>query len=244
MIQRLRLYYVQNGIGAVNFRCLHSAACSGESVRFTSAKESFVGLDYERGTLPRLLFLSLDSGSAETDPRKKTLQAIRGLEMAERIDALPRHKHWYLTHELAWVLLRQFKPTLTIGQTSSFIAHANSAKCCQNNAARRQAEDVLFNNCRGFIPGEIRLLEPDIIVTQGMQARRVIEQGFVILEHQAVNAGTGHSVAIVRCGSRRALWIPTYHPSNYGKFWPQKRECWSGYAVAVGQFAAANGLPR
>jgi hypothetical protein len=50
---------------------------------------------------PRLLFLSLDSGSAEVDPSVKTLEAVRRREVNCDVNALPRNKHWYLTHELA-----------------------------------------------------------------------------------------------------------------------------------------------
>lgn len=102
MLNALRLYYDHHHIGAERFRCVHEASCRGAGGNFTTAKESFVGPEYEKGKLPRLLFLSLDSGSAHPDPKDRTLEAVRRQELAEVVDLLPRHKHWYLTHELAW----------------------------------------------------------------------------------------------------------------------------------------------
>ena len=86
------------------------------------------------------------------------MAAIRAHEMARDVEKLHKNKHWYLTHELAWVLLRQFVPGLKISRVNRYFAHVNSAKCCQNNPQRRQASSTLFDNCRRFIPGELRIL--------------------------------------------------------------------------------------
>ena len=105
MVSNLADYYDAKGIAPEDFRCHHAAECSAESPRFTTAKASFVGTEYEKGNGPRLLFLSLDSGSAEVDPRQKTIEAVRYRELRENVAALHKNKHWYLTHELAWLLL-------------------------------------------------------------------------------------------------------------------------------------------
>lgn len=72
MLTELHSYYDAHGIGARRFACLHRHQCAAESPRFTTAKEAYVGSEYEKGTLPRLLFLSLDSGSADAGPATKT----------------------------------------------------------------------------------------------------------------------------------------------------------------------------
>ena len=184
MLSHLAAYYDAKGIAPQDFRCRHAAVCSAESPQFTTAKASFVGTEYEKGSGPRLLFLSLDSGSAEGDPRRKTIEAVRDHELRENIAALPNNKHWYLTHELAWLLLHHFHPRLTITTTSPYFAHVNSAKCCQNNPQRGKAHRTLFANCREFIPGELAVLEPDIIVTQGGEARDVIVKACRIVKHE------------------------------------------------------------
>jgi hypothetical protein len=101
MLQRLAVYYDSKGIAATNFRCPDRHECAADSPRFTTGQESYLGPAYEKGNGPRLLVLSLDSGSAEVDPSVKTLEAVRRREVNCDVNALPRNKHWYLTHELA-----------------------------------------------------------------------------------------------------------------------------------------------
>lgn len=244
MLAELRRYYDSLGIGAERFACRHYASCSQGAAQFTTAKEAFVGAEYERGTYPRLLFLSLDSGSADTNAAHKTLEAVRRHEMAERVDALPRGRHWYVTHEMTWVLLRGFVPGLTIETTSAYFAHVNSAKCCMNKAQRRQADDRLFENCRGFIPGELAILRPDIIVSQGSRAHQVIKSVLTIEGESRVPIGdVPCELAVVQCGAKRALWVPTHHPSGYGSFWKQRTACWDSYARAVETFVRSGTVP-
>ncbi len=245
MLTRLSAYYKSKGISAVDFRCPHRAECGAVSARFTTAKESHVGPQYEAGNAPRLLFLSLDSGSAATDAASKTMQAVRAQTLACDVDALPKHKHWYLTHEMAWVLLRQFHPHLTVAQTHRYFAHVNSAKCCQNNQGKSKASGVLFRNCRQFIPGELRILEPDILVTQGGEARDVIVKECRLLKHERrdIHEAAYETGLIMLVSGRETLWLQTYHPNNYGRFWKQREHCWPRYVEAVTRFMAQRGAP-
>lgn len=163
-------------------------------------------------------------------------------ELATNVSTLPKGKHWYETHDLAFVPLRQSKPDLTIGGTSPFFAHVNSAKCCMNNQGRRQAADALFNNCRGYLPGELRILQPDVVVSQGSPAKRAMEQFNVLEPRLRTTDGLRCEATVVRIGPKNALWIPTHHPSAYGVFWPQKKTCWRLYVDAVATFMATGSL--
>lgn len=68
MLSHLADYYATKGNLPEEFNCRHEAQCRAGSPKFTTAKASYVGPEYEKGNGPRLLFLSLDSGSAESDP--------------------------------------------------------------------------------------------------------------------------------------------------------------------------------
>jgi len=237
MLSELRTYLDRNSIGAQSFACRYGPVCSSAGGTFTTAKESFVGPEYEKGTLPRLLFLSLDSGSAEADPRLKTLEAVRAQELTTDILTLPRGRHWYETHELAWVLLQHFKRDLKLAEINRYFAHVNSAKCCLNHPLRRQAADVLFDNCREFIPSELRILKPDIIVSQGGQARRVME-GFRITKPLSRLLDSERcEMAEIRCGDKPALWIATHHPTARGGLYKRQKEaCRREWMEAVRAF--------
>lgn len=250
MLRRLNAFYESHGISPVGFRCPSLTACSADSPNFTTAKASFVGPAYEDGQLPRLLFLSLDSGSADPDPRQRTTKAVRRQNLATDVAALPKNKHWYRTHELALVLLHQFKAGLTVTDTRRHFAHVNSAKCCQNKDHRRQADRTLFENCRRFIPGELRVLSPDIVVTQGGSAKDAILRSFVVQQHcvEAVRQDRYKNDAHYEAGfievepTKTSLWLQTYHPGDYGRFNPQRRYCWPLYADLVGRFWRSRGM--
>ena len=117
MLRKLNAFYDSHGISPVGFRCTSLSTCSADSPDFTEAKASFVGPSYEARQLPRLLFLSLDSGSAHCNPWQRTAEAVRRQELATDVAALHKGKHWYRTHELALELLGQFKAGLTLADT-------------------------------------------------------------------------------------------------------------------------------
>ena len=225
MLRKLNAFYDSHGISPVGFRCTSRSTCSADSPDFTEAKASFVGPSYEARQLPRLLFLSLDSGSAHSNPWQRTAEAVRRQELATDVAALHKGKHWYRTHELALELLGQLKAGLTVAETRLYFAHVNSAKCCQNKPQKKQADRTLFENCRRFIPEELRLLSPDIIVTQGGPAKDAILKGFDVPQHDVRTVNGAHyetGFIELEPETKRALWLHTYHPGNYGRFHPQR----------------------
>ena len=252
MLEKLNAYYEEKGISPVDFRCEFRPECSAGHCRFTEAKASFVGPAYgDVGHLPRLVFLSLDSGSACEDPTKRTAEAVRSAELRDCVPSrLPKNKHWYRTHEMALKLLHPFDEGLTINNVHCHFAHVNSAKCCQNKGGRRQADAVLFKNCRSFVVGELELLAPDVVVTQGGWAKATVkavaQHSNGIREHCCDWIPTNkHKLpALVEMGyldlrGTTTLWLHTYHPSSFGRFHPQRHHCWcSGrrYVDAVRKF--------
>lgn len=159
--------------------------------------------------------------------------------------ALPKSRHWYRTHEMAFELLRQFEPQLNVADARLYFAHVNSAKCCQNKPGRKRADSILFDNCRRFLRGELRILKPDVVVTQGSQAKNAILSSFAVRRKvvRAISAPRFQLDAHYETGlieiepdMMASLWLQTYHPSNFGRFNPQRAHCWSLYAEEVGRF--------
>lgn len=261
ILQELNAFYDEHGILPVRFRCPSRRRCSDDSPNFTEAKASLVGPLYEERRLPRLLFLSLHPSRAERLPERRTAEFQRRDALVEDVAALPKHKHWYRTHEMAFILLRQFKPDIEHPKNTkpctprdvrvvSYIAHVNSAKCCQNKEGRAKADRTLLKNCRRFIRGELEVLRPDVVVTQGNEAeaaiRTLIRQPTVRKRIPADNNLPAH---FKRCPARyetgfidlgpsmkRALWLQAYQPRSGGYFWRQYHLCWPRYAEDVGRF--------
>ena len=238
MLGELENYYNQNGILATNFTCKHKNECSKDCGEFTGPKSAFVSVGYENGTLPRLLFLSLDSGSGNKIDENRLPLAVREREESRDVAALPKHKHWYRTHELAWYLLKRFDPSLRIENVHDYFAHANSAKCCMNKAQKEKADKILFENCREYLKPELEILAPEIVVTQGNEAKKAI------LALGAHIRGIDDFASIIKLNGKKVFWLHTYHPNNWGAFNKHRNankvtgvaEGWEFYAEQVFTF--------
>jgi len=231
-MKELISYYKRRGISALNFHCSHLQDCSKGNEKFVKAKEAFVGTEYEKGTLPRLLFVSLDPGRSDSNPRRRTVKSVWYLEEHEcDVEELPKARHWYRTHELAWTLLRRLKPDLEIQDSHLYFAHVNSVKCCVSNDGHKSARTALFRNCREYLGQEIVILKPDILVTQGKWANVAIEQSFGVRKSPGEKGRCSHVRFLM--GSRMVSWLHTNHPRDFGRFNQQRRECFKKWARII-----------
>jgi len=264
-LDELQKYYDKCGISPMdfeNFACEHKESCaSKKKENFSTAKEPYIGTEYQNnGSVPRLLFLSLDPGESNTDRKKKTIESVR----EDTLNWEPRkgdlNKHWYRTHQFAWHIFNKLNETcglkLDIGKTDEekkftgndihkikpYFAHTNSAKCCQNNKGNTQAHKLLFQNCRKYILGEIKILSPHILVTQGYYARLVMEEGdkkIISSENISTASETKDDYMIIELNGRNIVWIHHYHPACYGYF-KNNYGCYETYAEKVADFIGNN----
>lgn len=213
MITDLKNYYKKQGILSTSFTCPHRNECSAGCTSFTGPKSAFISEGYERGDLPRLLFLSLDSGRGDAEDKNRLPHAVRQQEAGRDVLSLPKHKHWYRTHELAWYILRRFMPELKLEEAKSYFSHANSAKCCMNKPQKAKADKVLFKNCQKYLAHELSILKPEIIVTQGAEAKAAVS-----VLSDGVHGVIDEFAAIISLAGRRVFWLHTYHPNCWGAF--------------------------
>lgn len=238
MIGKLDKYYRQQGIHPLDFSCKHFNEGKSYSDRFTEAKATFIGTEYAKAILPRLLILSLDAFNAPQDPRKRSFRWVR--KNTEQTGP-PKQKntHWYRTYETAWTLLHKLyehklNNGLELKGVGPFFAHVNSAKCCAHQIGHKQANNKLFGNCREYISKEIELLEPDIIITQGKMARKAIENKFDVVKSAKADINTyPYGFEIVNINWKSVFVFHTFHPSNYGNFHNQRKKCFDKFAGRV-----------
>lgn len=249
MLRELEGYYGERGILSTRFTCSHRRQCGAGCAEFTGPKSAFVSTGYERGDLPRLLFISLDSGRGDKVDKNRLPSAIRQHEEIDsEFSKFPKHKHWYRTHELAWYILRHFNADLKIEDVRRFFAHANSAKCCMNKPQKKKANAILFRNCKEYLGGELEILRPDIIVTQGKEAKEAVWS----LHKKVINRFDDFASGIAM-QSRNIFWLHTYHPNNWGAFNKQRSfnketrtaEGWVRYSELIHAFRmnAQQGAP-
>ena len=239
MLKELEDYYRQNGILSTDFFCKHKAECSDNCENFTGPKSAFVSTGYEAGNLPRLLFLSLDSGSGDKDDKNRLPSAVKVQEETRNVLALSKNKHWYRTHELAWYILKRFNQKLKVEEAKGYFCHANSAKCSMNKLQRKKADTILFKNCQKYLKKELEILNPKIIVTQGNEAKNAILK---LLELRTKTIDEFSS--IIKINNKQVFWLHTYHPNNWGAFnkhrhfnkQTQIAEGWEFYAEHIYKF--------
>ena len=243
LLDTLTTYYRGQGILSTHFTCPHKAECEGDCTTFTGPKSAFVSTGYERHDLPRLLFLSLDSGSGDSDDRERLPEAVRRQGELDSdvlsVKGRTKNHHWYRTHELAWYILRPFDSKISIENVKAYFAHANSAKCCQNKSREKQADARLFTNCRTYLRGELDVLAPNILVTQGDWAKWGVEECCEVTQR------LDQWASVVDMNGREVFWLHTYHPAHFGGFHGQRRggRGWEEYSGMIREFAEQQGWP-
>lgn len=102
---------------------------------------------------------------------------------------------------------------------------------------RKQGKRVLFDKCRRFIAGEVKILRPNIIVTQGVWARESIRADFPILREEYLPDHREYGYKIIDVSGREVIKFETVHPTAYGHlFQPEKKIAYPWYADKVYQF--------
>lgn len=235
MLDELKAYYHEECIQPERFRCRFRRECSKGCTNFTEAKASLVGTRYEAGTLPRLLFLSLDPGRGLPEAGDRTFEAVRAREEVLRdFGELKVRRHWYQTHLLAAELLRPFVPEITPKGTRGCFAHVNAVKCCQNNPGKRMAESRLFERCKGYVPKELAILQPDVVVTQGGKAH----QAFASCDPRVVER-IDEFCSVVSLAGREVLWLRSHHPGAWKGVYEEQKESWPKWADLIAELKPA-----
>jgi hypothetical protein len=200
---------------------------------FTGPKCAYVGRSYGAPRLPRLVFVSLDSGKGDPDAANHTCLAIQGDLENAAIEDIPKGKHWRETLELARLILSRYDQAISLDTVVKYFSHTNSAKCCQNKDDNAEADGKLFKNCNEYLNGELKVLCPHIIITQGGWAHWSIKKCFHIrCKMQMLQCPQ----RIVPVSWGKVLWLSTYHPGYYKGFPKQRESCWNHFADAAVDF--------
>jgi hypothetical protein len=249
MVGKLDEYYRQQRISATAFDYINYSKCSAgcAAQKFVTTREAFLGAEYEKGTLPRLLFISLDPADDWPGPKpeQRTLKAMRDSEPTP-CDPGIKGRHWYETHELANRILEpiakaKLGQSIPFEEVCRYFAHTNSAKCKNLSMGTQQGKSVLFENCRQFIPEEVEILRPDIIVTQGMWARMALAGAFPVLRQERIPHESDYQYQVVKLGNQMAIKFDTAHPRAARFFWTEKKIAYPLYIEAARRFLLEEG---
>ncbi len=199
---------------------------------------------------------------SQDDPCRRTPEGMReGVIKGLKPNGVKRKwVHWYGTHYLAARILQKaanYPANETSGRVckvldgkadrkekekklpcvTPYFAHANVVKCSIGRLGNLQAPDQMYENCHEYLKGELPLLRPDIIVTQGKKAAEALVKLYPPVRRVAGSNDRLQYLTLRE--SEDVLWIPTYHP-RYGRFWTEGRSKdgvrWGVYADDAEKF--------
>ena len=253
MKEELHKYYLNCGILNENFTCKYYEDCKSKAKPneiFTKPKWPEiikVSEEYGKGKIPRLLFLSLDPGTSQKNKSK-----------------INKGKHWHRTlqfvcsvfHKLSLDLCQLndenefiIKDYKTHKEISPYFAHTTSVKCCLNREGNKQAPNLLYKNCRGYLLGEIEILAPQILVTQGNPSRSAIKEFIKKGKISIINSskenisksGKDYDLAVIEFKNEKAIWVHHYHPTERsGRFYKYNYYKYQEYAQKIADFLEKN----
>ena len=84
---------------------------------------------------------------------------------------------------------------------------------------KKKADRILFDKCREYLLGVIPILRPEIIVTQGHEAMTTIDR---LYRNHTEKIDHDIYASLIDIDGEKVFWLHTYHPSNYGLFYPQR----------------------
>jgi hypothetical protein len=265
LLTEIKNYYSRNNIQPSSyskFRCPNKKLCRDECELLTTGMEPSVGSRYEDRIRPRLLIISADPAEGDQySSEGRTIEGHRDWEREEKDEMRTRlapKTHWFKTSQIAvWIFEVIEKKKLSrwvwnAGRRDKFPAvapywaHTNSGKCSQNKPDRGQASDILFKKCQPYLGREVRILNPDIIVTQGKHAREALNAAVEWREVENVNK---ISLEVGDCNSlllrsHLILWIVMPHPNAHNNLYYGTTKARSPYwATRIKRFLIDIGWP-
>lgn len=240
-------YYRLHAIYPESFNCPHQEFCRGFAYekKMTEAKMSQVGSQY--GTLyPKIAVVSLDPAAGDngkfTQPHQRTTSYVSSKLEADDYTLNRPNPHWAVTQIIVKDILTLFgyvaQPNAAnvmttyagrpIENVSAYFAHVNVTKCSMNNPDRGQAPHKVHMTCgRSYLEGELAILRPDILITQGKAANEIVGELLTGTPLREYDLPTQRTLIL---DDRSVLWLPMRHPSRQiGKI----RQDWPTYVASI-----------
>jgi hypothetical protein len=167
----LSAYYAAQHIRVgKDFACPHRATCENFSKPRPLMKgmEAHVGHRYGEGR--RLAVVSLDSGASEDLEAQTAIIEPITPETAG-------NPHMEGTAKFARLLINPSNPP---DKPMAFAAMLNSAKCAGADGCMDTVKYEVHYQCRGYLLGELRILNPDLVWLQGSIVRHVLSERLTI----------------------------------------------------------------
>lgn len=222
--KELQIYHEQMEIAPHNFKCLHWKCCqhfAGDNelqkpTDVVQASRHYQDRSYLNHDIPRLVVVSLSAPATDPDAEpvesnnlglqwRRTLATIRSLLDPFLGDDLPEPA--------------RNASDKSVGQVERLFVHLRTAKC---SSSTREEPGQIYEHCGRYLGDELRIAQPDVIVTQGLQAKEQVGRHFLKVRRIAKcipneeDVEDKHRIDIFEVGldGKKALWVPSVHPAR------------------------------
>ena len=224
--KELQIYHEQMEIAPHNFKCLHWKCCQhfagdNELQKPTDrvwASQHYQDRSYLNHDIPRLVVVSLSAPAIDPDEEptesrslglhwRRTLATVRSLLDPFLEDDLPEPA--------------RYSDDESTKQVGKLFIHLRTAKCSSHT---NEEAGQIYEHCGRYIGEELRIAKPDVVVTQGLQAKEQVGRhllnlrrvGKCIPDEEDAEGKFCIDIFEVGLNDGKALWIPLYHPSAIG----------------------------
>jgi hypothetical protein len=241
----LNHYYTQMKIHPDTFNCDYQSCCRQyANQEMTEAKMLMVGSLYGK-KYPRITVVSLDPPKGKDGvfklPVNRSTEFVSEFHESEDFRVNRPNVHWAMTQIIvkdilillglqssqnSAVVLESYSGR-RIENVSSYFAHVNVAKCSMNNEENEQADFQVHQKCGyAYLLGELELLLPEILVSQGKRANAIMGH---LLRMPGVEDDLP-TAKMVHIGGGQVLWLPMDHPARHIA---EIRQRWPFYVDAI-----------
>lgn len=230
MQAQLSEYYAAQAIHPQDFRCVHQEFCRRYAYQgvMTPVKMSMVGSQYGV-QYPHIVVVSLDppnGGDSTSDQR--TTAYLSSTHEADNYTTQRTNVHWAMTQIIVKDILALYGYQAQAGaavvdepyggrpieNVCAYFAHVNAAKCSMNNPGKGQAAGQVHQRCSGsYLLGELTVLQPDILITQGSGANAAVGALFPAQAPKRCQPPDAHRMPM---GETETLWLLMPHPAYRG----------------------------
>jgi hypothetical protein len=228
--KELNKYYISKKIHPLSFDCPNQLVCrSNAHLRnMTEAKMSMVGSHYGV-RYPTVVVISLDPPKEDKflDPNHRITEYLSKIHEKDTYSFVHPNPHWAMTQIIVKdiLCLWGYKPLLTsavvgdsykdrpIENVSAYFSHVNMSKCSMNNLGQGRAPRKVHELCSSlFLMGELNILKPDILISQGSDTNQIL--GGLWVGHPVLDKDLP-TEKMIGLWNKNTLWLPMHHPSYH-----------------------------
>lgn len=218
--KELQIYHEQMEIAPDHFKCLHWKCCQHfaqphdlqQPTDHIAASQHYQDRSYLNHDIPRLVVVSLSAPAIDPDEEQVETRSL-GLHWRRTLATVRSLLDPFLDDDLPEPA--RYSDDESTEQVQRLFLHLRTAKC---SSIQSEENGRIYEHCGSYLGGELRIAKPDVVISQGLQAKKQIERNFLILRRigriaSDIDSRFDIDIFELNLNGEGVLWIPLYHPA-------------------------------